>query len=103
MTKDKTTKPQDDDLVERAADGGPAYNLKTLADSLEARGQAQGWFKDGKLTRTGEKAALEYMIGWAQREVEISGTLPPVVWVASVRGVQEFLEKHRHVPDQLPF
>lgn len=68
------------------------------ADQLRDRAKAQGWYgKNDRLTKTGEKLALEFLIGWAVRDTAEGGHLPPFVWIASVRGVQDFLDSEAEV------
>lgn len=71
--------------------------LDNLRNHLNARATAQGWRKaDGTLSKTGERAALEFIMGSAAA-VDALGLdkthgLTGVAFLAAVRGPGDFMK-----------
>ena len=71
--------------------------LNKLRDTMNHRAQLQGWRKaNGKLSKAGCEAALEFLIGAAAAVealgLEESHGLSGVAWLAAVRGAEDFME-----------
>ena len=71
------------------------YDLMKIATDLRARGEVNRWFgKGGRLTKKGEHDAIEYLSGYAAALIDQGDPMPPFVWIAYVRGAQDFLDEH---------